>query len=87
MDGRCVDIGALAIAILFVYVLARAGAATCRRSLADRAPGERSPVLLNKFGLWVAMMIGLTIVNYGYPIAQLAMLKDTSVPAIRIGGP
>jgi len=35
----------------------------------------------------VAMMIGLTIVNYGFPIAQLAMLKDTSVPAIRIGGP
>ena len=50
-------------------------------------PGERTPALLNTFGLWVAMMIGLTIVNYGFPIAQLAMLKDTSVPAIRIGGP
>jgi cytochrome c oxidase subunit 1 len=33
------------------------------------------------------MMIGLTIVNYGYPIAQLAVLKETSVPAIPIGGP
>jgi cytochrome c oxidase subunit 1 len=50
-------------------------------------PGERTPALLNVFGLWVAMMIGLTVVNYGYPIAQLALLKDTSVPAIRIGGP
>jgi cytochrome c oxidase subunit 1 len=42
---------------------------------------------LNNFGLWVAMMIGLTIVNYGYPIAQLALLPQTSVPAIPIGGP
>jgi cytochrome c oxidase subunit 1 len=78
-------------AIVFVYVLARA------RSR-DVAPvpftfsvtanaHEQTPAALNAFGLWVAMMIGLTIVNYGYPIAQLAMLKDTSVPAIQIGGP
>jgi cytochrome c oxidase subunit 1 len=33
------------------------------------------------------MMIGLTVVNYGYPIVQLALLKETSVPAITIGGP
>jgi cytochrome c oxidase subunit 1 len=33
------------------------------------------------------MMIALTVVNYGYPIAQLALLKGTSVPAITIGGP
>jgi len=25
-------------------------------------------------------------VNYGFPIAQLAVLKETSVPAIPIGG-
>lgn len=40
---------------------------------------------LNGFGLWVAMMIGLTVVNYGFPIAQLAMLKEASVPVIPIG--
>ena len=31
-------------------------------------------------------MIALTVVNYGFPIAQLAALKETSVPAIPIGG-
>ena len=78
-------------AFLFVYVLARAGS-----SAATPAPytfsrtayaNERTPAALNTFGLWVAMMIGLTVVNYGYPIVQLALLKETSVPAITIGGP
>jgi cytochrome c oxidase subunit 1 len=78
-------------AFLFVYVLARAGS-----SPATPAPytfsrlayaNERTPAALNSFGLWVAMMIGLTVVNYGYPIVQLALLKETSVPAIFIGGP
>ena len=35
-----------------------------------------TPVALNGFGLWVAMMIALTVVNYGFPIAQLATLKE-----------
>ena len=78
-------------AFLFVYVLARAGS-----SAATPAPytfsrtayaNKRTPAALNTFGLWVAMMIGLTVVNYGYPIVQLALLKETSVPAITIGGP
>jgi cytochrome c oxidase subunit 1 len=30
-------------------------------------------------------MIGLTIVNYGYPIVQLMALKNTSVPAVYVG--
>ena len=38
-------------------------------------PSTHTPALLNGFGLWVAMMIGLTIVNYGYPIAQLAIAR------------
>ena len=29
------------------------------------------------------MMIALTVVNYGFPIAQLATLKETSVPVVR----
>jgi cytochrome c oxidase subunit 1 len=30
-------------------------------------------------------MVGLTLVNYGFPIAHLASLKQTSVPAIPVG--
>ncbi len=43
------------------------------------------PVALNSFGLWLALMIGLTVVNYGYPIAQLMVLKGTNVPAVYVG--
>ena len=37
-----------------------------------RIPAATRRRLLNGFALWVAMMIGLTVVNYGFPIAQLA---------------
>jgi cytochrome c oxidase subunit 1 len=30
-------------------------------------------------------MIGLTVTNYGFPIAQLALRSDTSVPAVYVG--
>ena len=30
-------------------------------------------------------MIGLTLVNYGFPIAQLMTRSETSVPAVPIG--
>ena len=46
----------------------------------------RLPAALNSYALWLALMIGLSIVNYGYPIAQLASLKQTSVPAVPVGG-
>lgn len=48
-------------------------------------PGGKTPVALNSFGLWVAMMIGLTLVNYGYPILQLALLPEAYVPVVPIG--
>ena len=76
--------------LLFVFILARA-----RRTDAQPAPFTFStpvhmpaatPVALNGFSLWLALMIALTLVNYGFPIAQLAALKETSVPAIPIGG-
>jgi cytochrome c oxidase subunit I len=76
-------------AFLFIYILARA-----RRNTAEPKPFTFSvplhlpvhaPGVLNGYALWVGMMIALTLVNYGFPIAQLAMLADTSVPAIRIG--
>ena len=77
-------------ALLFVVILARAHrkrGRACRRSRSARRriPALRPPFALNGFALWVAMMIGLTVVNYGYPIVQLALLKEASVPVIPIG--
>ncbi|HET7404066.1 MAG TPA: b(o/a)3-type cytochrome-c oxidase subunit 1 [Usitatibacter sp.] len=76
-------------ALVFVYVLAtaRRGAAspeTFTFSLPAHPVG-RVPSVLNGYALWVSMMIALTVVNYGFPIAQLAVLKETSVPAIPMG--
>lgn len=48
-------------------------------------PSGTAPALLNGFGLWVAMMIALTVINYGYPIVQLASLPEASVPVVPIG--
>jgi cytochrome c oxidase subunit I len=30
-------------------------------------------------------MVGLTVVNYGYPILKLATMPETSVPAVPVG--
>jgi cytochrome c oxidase subunit 1 len=49
-------------------------------------PPARVPVALNSHGLWIALMIGLTLTNYGFPIIQLAVRDDTSVPAVYVGG-
>jgi cytochrome c oxidase subunit I len=80
----------LASGIVFVYTLA-----TAMRRRADAVepftfsraahPGSPTPVALNGFGLWLALMIGLSVVNYGYPIAQLASLEHASVPVIPVG--
>ncbi|MDM0030729.1 cbb3-type cytochrome c oxidase subunit I [Variovorax sp. J22P271] len=80
----------LASGILLVYTLATArkkeGTVVAPFTFSRAAhPTAHTPVALNGFGLWVAMMIGLTIVNYGYPIVQLASLKEASVPVIPIG--
>jgi cytochrome c oxidase subunit 1 len=45
----------------------------------------RIPVALNSFGLWLALMIGLTVGNYGFPIARLMATKNTNVPAVYVG--
>jgi cytochrome c oxidase subunit 1 len=77
-------------ALLFVFILARARKATTTPAAYTFSMpvhvGGRAPVALNDLGLWVAMMVALTVVNYGYPIAQLASLKEASVPVIPIGG-
>jgi cytochrome c oxidase subunit 1 len=75
-------------AFIFVAILARA-----RRGAGEPAAytfstsvhAGHAPVALNGFALWVAMMIGLTLVNYAVPIVELASLKEASVPVIPIG--
>ncbi|MEP6790002.1 MAG: cbb3-type cytochrome c oxidase subunit I [Ramlibacter sp.] len=81
----------VASAFLFIYILAAA-----RRGAAVQAGPYRFstavhetthvPAALNSFGLWVALMISLTVVNYGFPIVQLALLDGASVPVIPVGG-
>ena len=76
---------------LLVYILA-----TARRVSAQPAttfsfsrmahPGGATPALLNRFAPWVVMMIALTLVNYGFPIVQLALLPDAYVPVVPVGG-
>jgi cytochrome c oxidase subunit I len=81
----------VASAILFVVILLRGhignriNVPSFQFSIPVHPP-TRLPAALNSFTLWVALMIALSIVNYGYPIAQLVTLKETSVPAIPIGG-
>jgi cytochrome c oxidase subunit 1 len=75
---------------LFLVVLIRghrapsADAGPYRFAVAVHTP-SRIPVALNSFGLWLALMIGLTVVNYGYPIGQLMALPKTNVPAVYVG--
>ncbi|MDQ2988157.1 MAG: cbb3-type cytochrome c oxidase subunit I, partial [Pseudomonadota bacterium] len=76
-------------AALFLYILASA-----RRQAGEAAPfafsvavhpNARPPAVLNGLGLWVAMMVALTVVNYGYPIVQLALTPQAYVPVIPVG--
>jgi cytochrome c oxidase subunit I len=77
-------------AVLFFVVLIRGHRAPLgdpgdyRFSVAVHPP-VRVPVALNSHALWVLLMVGLTITNYGFPILQLAFRQDTSVPAVYIG--
>jgi cytochrome c oxidase subunit 1 len=41
--------------------------------------------VLNSHGLWITLMIVLTITNYGFPILNLVARSDTSVPAVYVG--
>jgi cytochrome c oxidase subunit 1 len=77
--------------LLFLWILA-----TARRGVLPQAlpysfsrslHAEVVPAALNGLGLWFGLMVALTVVNYGFPIAQLASLPQASVPVVRIGGP
>jgi cytochrome c oxidase subunit 1 len=76
--------------VLFIYILAKSqlGPLTqpkeFRFSLATH-PVDHVPAALNSFGLWVGLMIALTVVNYSVPIFQVLRLQQTSVPAVVVG--
>lgn len=85
--------GALLVisAVLFFIVLLRGHVAPKIESAPytfSRAVHEPQtvPLALNGFGLWVGLMIALTLTNYGYPILRLIMLHEAQVPAVYLGG-
>jgi len=86
-------IGAVILVIsgaLFLTVLIRgqrtpqADSGPYRFSVALHPPTSL-PAVLNSHGLWIALMIALTITNYGFPILNLAARSGTSVPAVYVG--
>jgi cytochrome c oxidase subunit 1 len=46
-------------------------------------PVRKLPVSLNSFGVWMLLVVALTVANYGYPLVQLLVQPDASVPAYR----
>ena len=77
-------------AILFIVILLRGHLGSrielpeFRFSMPVHQP-KTVPIALNSFALWLTLMIALTVVNYGYPIAKLIGMEETSVPAIPVG--
>jgi cytochrome c oxidase subunit 1 len=80
----------LASGLLFLFILARAHTRPSADAGAYRFsvpvhPVRSVPLALNSYAIWVALMIVLTITNYGYPIAALVAHQDSSVPAVYVG--
>jgi cytochrome c oxidase subunit I len=76
--------GALFIAVLVRGHLApRAEPPVYRFSVAVHPP-KTLPAALNGYGLWVGLMLTLTLINYGFPIFHLMVRSDTSVPLVHI---
>ena len=42
-------------------------------------PPRSLPRSLNSFGVWMLLVVALTVANYGYPVAQSLLLKNTGV--------
>jgi len=76
--------------VLFFAVLIRGqralrvAPAAYRFSVAVHEP-LHLPAALNGFGLWLALMIALTVVNYGFPVAHLIAARGGAVPAVIVG--
>jgi len=80
----------VASAALFLFILVSnqrgnlSAAAEYRFSVAVHPPTS-IPAALNGFSLWLALMVGLTIINYGPPIVQLWAFDGVAVPAVYVG--
>ena len=79
----------LASGVLFLWILFKGhmGARVELPQFRFSAPvhaSARIPAALNGFALWLALMVGLSLVNYGFPIAQLISTPNTAVPAVPI---
>jgi len=76
--------------VLFFVVLVhgmttqRVQPATYRFSVAVHPP-RALPAALNGFGLWLGLMVALTIANYGFPIVHSLATPGTAVPAVKVG--
>ena len=76
----------LVSAALLIVILVRSqggprvqpGALQYARALDDGSPVPRA---LNGLAVWVGLMIALTVVNYGFPIAQSFFLQHNNAPA------
>ena len=47
-------------------------------------PRVRVPAPLNGYAVWLGLMVGLTVLNYGFPIAQL-VANPANVPPVFVG--
>jgi cytochrome c oxidase subunit 1 len=80
----------VASAALFLFILAsnqrgdRSEVAEYRFSVAVHPPTS-IPAALNGFSLWLSLMVGLTIINYGPPIVRLWLFDGVAVPAVYEG--
>jgi cytochrome c oxidase subunit 1 len=79
----------LASGVLFVAILLRAHRAPRTEPVEYRFSvavhqSETLPRALNGFRSWLALMIALTLFNYGYPVVLLLTRAGTSVPAIPV---
>ena len=80
----------LAAGWLFVFILfgghrGRVTAVGEYRFSTALHPPVALPAALNGFALWLALMIGLTVTNYGFPIATLLTRTGVAVPAVYVG--
>ena len=80
----------LAAGWLFVFILfgghrGRVTAVGEYRFSTALHPPVALPAALNGFALWLALMIGLTVTNYGFPIAALLTRTGVAVPAVYVG--
>jgi cytochrome c oxidase subunit 1 len=80
----------LAAGLLFVVILIRGHTGPVVRveeyqfSTAVHPP-VALPAALNGYALWAALMIALTVTNYGFPVAELLLRTGKPVPVVYVG--